>query len=118
MVGLKAIDVDIMNGVLKMKWLQLFIKNGEEIRFTIPSLLFKKLGDIDFFVKISKVSFTNKSYWKIIYTHNFSPHNVLLWNNRVIWSKRKSIFMDNWMEKQIWWIVHLLDESGNLLKLD
>ncbi len=26
--------------------------------------------------------------------------------------------MEDWMEKQIWSIVHLIDRNGNVLKLD
>ncbi len=37
--GIKAIDFEMMNGVLKMKWLQSFLKNGEEVWFSLPSLL-------------------------------------------------------------------------------
>ncbi len=29
--GIKATDFEIMNGILKIKWLQSFLKNGEEI---------------------------------------------------------------------------------------
>lgn len=35
--GLKAIDFDIMNGVLKLKWLQSFVRNEHSYWFAIPS---------------------------------------------------------------------------------
>lgn len=118
-----------MNGVLKVKWLQSFLRNGKEEWFSLPSLVFNKLGGIEFLLKcdfeISKLpvklsAFHQQvlSYWKMIYKHNFSPHNVPLWNNRVILSKRKSMFMDDWMKKQIWSIMHLMDDNGNILQLE
>jgi len=33
--GIKAIDFEIMNGILKVKWLQSFLRNGEEIWFSL-----------------------------------------------------------------------------------
>ena len=54
----------------------------------------------------------------MMFKHNFSPHNVPLRNNRVILSRRKSISMEDWMEKQIWSITHLLDNNGNILDLN
>ncbi len=68
--GLKAIDFDIMNGVLKLKWLQSFISNEHSYWFAIPSSLFNKFGGIKFFLQcdfeISKIplklsDFINKS---------------------------------------------------------
>ncbi len=118
-----------MNGVLKMKWLQSFLKNGEEVWFSLPSLIFNRLGGIEFLLKcdfdISKLPVKLSAfhqqvllYWKMIYKHNFSPHNVPLWNNRVILTKRKSLFMDDWISKEIWSIVHLMDDKGTILELD
>lgn len=43
--------------------------------------------------------------------------NQLFWNNRTILSRGKSIFMDDWMEKQIWSVSHLMDNSGNILNV-
>lgn len=54
----------------------------------------------------------------MIYKHNFSPHNVPLWNNRIILSKRKSVFTDDWMKKQIWSLMHLMDDNGYILQLE
>jgi len=34
-------------------------------------------------------------YWKIIYKHNFSPHNILLWSCRCMVFRNKSLFYEN-----------------------
>ena len=44
--GVKAIDFEIMNGILKINWLQSFLRNDDEIWFSIPSLVFRKVGGI------------------------------------------------------------------------
>jgi len=53
-----------------------------------------------------------------MFKHNFSPHNVPLWNNRVLLYRRKSMFLKDWWEKEIRSIVHILDENGNILELE
>lgn len=119
--GLKAIDFDIMNGVLKLKWLQSFIKNEHSFWFAIPSSLFKKCRGIKFLftvrLELSKVplklSVFHKQvllYWKMLFKHNFSPHKVSLWNNLL--SQRKSLFMEEWWQKGIWSVLHMMDTNG------
>lgn len=49
--GGNAIDFDIMNGVLKLKWLKSFLNNPHSIWFFIPSKVFNTLGGIDFLLK-------------------------------------------------------------------
>ena len=49
--GIKPIDFEIMNRILNIKWLQLFLKSGEEIWFSLPTLVFSKVGGIQFFNK-------------------------------------------------------------------
>lgn len=49
--GLKTIDFDIMNGVIKLKWLQSFINNESSFWFEIPIAIFKKCGGISFLLK-------------------------------------------------------------------
>lgn len=126
--GIKAIDFVVMNAVLKMKWLQSHLRDSNEIWFALPLFVFDKVGGIEFLLKcdfalsklLVKVSAFHQQvllHWKMMYKHNFSP-NVPLWNNRVILSRRKSIFMEDLMNKHIWSIMHLLDENGNILKLD
>lgn len=123
--GIKAIDFEIMNGVLKIKWLQSFMKSSHEIWFAVPSMVFSKVGGVEFLLRcdfdIPKLPIKLSAFhqqvllnWKLAYKHNFSPHNVPIWNNRVVLGGGKSIFMEDWMEKQIWSITHLMDDQGNL----
>lgn len=51
----------------------------------------------------------------MIFTHNFSPHSSTLWNNRVILINRKSIFKNDWAERDIMFVTDLLDCNGNIL---
>lgn len=49
--GLKAIDFDIMNGVIKLRWLQFFINDKSSFWFEIPTAVFKKCAG-KFFVAV------------------------------------------------------------------
>lgn len=49
--GIKVIDLEIMNGVLKLKWLQSFLRSSHEIWFAVPSLVFSKIGGIEFLLR-------------------------------------------------------------------
>lgn len=69
-------------------------------------------------MKLSKFHQQVLLQWKMMFKHNFSPHNVPLWNNRAILSRKKSVFMEDWMVKQIWSITHLMDGTGEILVLD
>ncbi len=40
--GLNVIDFDIMNGVLKLKWLKSFLTNRDSFWFIVPNMIFKK----------------------------------------------------------------------------
>lgn len=101
--GVNAIDFDIMNGVLKLKWLKSFICNNHSFWFIVPSAIFKKLGGINFLlrcdfecnslpVKLSDFHQQVLLYWKLLFKHNFTPHNTPVWNNRYIKFGRKSVF--------------------------
>lgn len=55
-------------------------------------------------------------YWKLIYNHNFTPHNTPVWNNRYIRLSRKSVYIEEWRSKDIWAVAHFMDETGNMLQ--
>ncbi len=55
-------------------------------------------------------------YWKLIYSHNFTPHNTPVWNNRYILLSRKSVHIEEWRSKGVWAIAHFLDDTGNILQ--
>ena len=49
--GLNVIDFDIMNGVLKLKWLKSFLTNRDSFWFIVPNMIFKEMGGIDFLLR-------------------------------------------------------------------
>lgn len=125
--GLNVIDFDVMNGVIKLQWLKKFLIKKNSVWFSIPTFLFEKIGGIDFLLRCDfdplklpiKLSNYHKQvllYWKMIYSHNFSPHSSSIWNNRFILYKRKSIYYKSWMDKGVWAIVQLMDINGKFLE--
>lgn len=96
------------------------------IWFHIPRSVFQKMGGLEFLLKCDfdvhkvpvKLSNFHKQilqFWKMIFTHNFSPHGSILWNNRVITINRKSIFRRDWYEKGILFVKDVMDSDGRLL---
>lgn len=124
--GVNAIDFSAMNGALKLKWLSSFIIHKDSFWFIIPNAIFQKLGGIKFLlrcdydiyklpVKLSNYHQQVLRYWKLIYHHNFTPHNSPLWNNRYILSHRNSLFLKSWLDKGIWSVSQILDKEGTFL---
>lgn len=121
--GLQAIDFDSINGTLKINWLKSLLNNNNFLFKKKKKELFKKLGGIEFLlscdftvqrlpVKLSQFHQQVLLYWKILYKHNFTPHNTPLWNNRYITVRNKSVYDKDWMEKGIWSVSHLMENSG------
>ncbi len=54
-------------------------------------------------------------FWKMIFSHNFTPHNSVLWNNITILINRKSVFKAEWFDKGILFVTDLMDCKGVLL---
>lgn len=54
-------------------------------------------------------------YWKLIYKHNYRPHNTPLWNCCYIKVRNKSIFVQKCYEKDIWSVTRLLNDRRNNL---
>lgn len=115
-----------MNGTLKLKWLKSFTTQYEHFWFYLPSKTFMDVGGIAFLltcdfeisklpIKLSKFHQQVLHYWKLIYKHNFSPHNTPIWNNRYILIKKKSLYFKEWKENGIWSVQHLMDGRGNIL---
>lgn len=127
--GINVIDFGAMNGVIKLRWLQSFVKDEKSLWFSLPFHLFQRVGGIYFLLrcdfeplklplKLSDFHMQVLLYWKMLYKHNFSPHKAIIWNNRCILHKRKSLFYKDWMEKGVWAVIHLMDEDGNMLSSD
>lgn len=127
--GVRAIDFECIDGTIKTNWLKQFLNKKTQIWFHIPNNIFMKLGGIKFLLscdydlktlpyKISSFHYQTLFYWKMIYKHNFSPHNIPIWNCRYILHNRKSLFIQNRLDKGIWSVSHLLDCNGNLLSFE
>lgn len=100
-----------MNGVLKIKWLQSLLGNNNQPWFSLSSAVFENYVILSFYVIIITQT-ACQTYCrppaglivlKIINKHNFSPHNMPLWNRRVVlWKrKRKYMFMKDWWKKNM-----------------
>lgn len=125
--GGNAIDFDCMNGMLKIRWLENYIQNQNSLWYYIPNQIFEKVGGISFLLKCDfdfkklpmKLSDFHQQvllYWKLIFKHNFTPHNTPIWNNRYILVNRKSLFIPEWFSKGVWAIAHFMDMEGNVLQ--
>ncbi len=53
--------------------------------------------------------------WKLAFSHNFSPHNTCIWNNRFILHHNKSLFYENWVQYNIYSLLDMMDNYGNVL---
>lgn len=93
--SLNVIDLETMNGSIKLRWLQTFIKHEHYLWFTLPVYLFQVVGRINFLLrcdfdplslpfKLSKFHMQVLLYWKMLHKHNFSPHEATIWKNRCI----------------------------------
>ncbi|KAF3851853.1 hypothetical protein F7725_005208 [Dissostichus mawsoni] len=112
--GIKALDFESMIGTIKIKWLKAFLSQPESMWFHIPKAIFKRLGGFDFLLKCDCEIL---NYWKIVFSHNFSPHGSTLWNNRVIIINRKSLFRSDWHEKGILFVNDLLDCNDTTVRV-
>ena len=101
--GLRAMEFESVIASFRVKWLKECITHPESIWYHIPNKLFERVGGVEFLLKCDfevpkipiKLSNFHKQallFGKMLFTHNFSPHNSFLWNNRVITINRKSIF--------------------------
>lgn len=125
--GLNALEFESLVGTFKINWLKACLSNPTSMWFHIPWNIFKKIGGLDLLLKCDfevgklplKLSDFHKQillYWKIVFTHNFSPHGATLWNNRVITVSKKSLFKYEWYDKGIVFVKDLLYENGSLLE--
>lgn len=123
--GGNAIDFEVMNGILKLKWLKFFLNNNLSVWSYIPNLVFNKIGGLDFLlqcdfemsklpVKLSNFHKQVLLYWKLLFNHNFTPHNTPVWNNRYILINRKSFYMAEWHSKGVWAVSHFMDKANIL----
>ena len=57
-------------------------------------------------------------FGKMMFTHNFSPHNSLLWNNRVITINKKSLFKSDWFNNGLMFVYELLKPDGRFFSFE
>ncbi len=92
----------------------------------MSSALCRKVGGIRFLLKCdfdlpklpAKLSAFHQQVllcWKLAHTHNFTPHNTPIWNNKSILNRNKSLFYEDWVNRNIWSVLDLMDESGDML---
>ncbi len=67
-------------------------------------------------VRIKLSSFHKQVFllWMLVFKHNFSPHKSVIWNNKYIKFKNKSLFYRNWYNKGIILVRQLFKNNGNL----
>ncbi len=81
--ALNVIDLNVMNGVLKLKWLKSFMLNRNSVWFAIPNGIFDKMGGVDFLlpcdlnsnslpIKLSDFHQQVLLYWKLIFKQFYS----------------------------------------------
>lgn len=109
--GLKVIDLDCLNGVVKVNWLKSWIKHHSSFWYCIPNFLFSQLGGLNLLlisdceviklpVALSELHKPILLCWKMIYSHHFSPHSTIIWNNRYVSHHNKSLPLKVWFEKK------------------
>ena len=102
--------------------------------FHVLNYIFNDLGGVNFLlrcdidlnkfpIKLSALHQQVLHYWKMIYKDNFSSRNTPLWNCRYILSRNKSFFLiqiglSNWLDKGIWSVMHLLDNTGKIVPFE
>lgn len=123
--GLKVIDFNCLNGMIKLNWIKEYLKKSEAFWYCIPRLIFSRVGGLPYLlscdfaisklpIKLSDFHQQVLMYWKLIYKHNFTPHSSPIWNNRYVTLSRKSLYIKEWKEKNICSILDILDDEGNI----
>lgn len=116
--GIKMLDFFDLNYIFKVKWLQEWIKKPTLLWYFIPINVFKNLGGLQFLmnsnycvaklpVKLSNFYKQALNAWKLRYTHNFSPHEYIIWNNSCIIKRNCSLFLSPGSKKD-----HLCGKIG------
>ncbi len=118
-----------MVGVFKLNWIKAYLAQPDSIWFHVPKCLFQKVGGLEFLLRCDfeisklpiKLSDFHKQilpFWKMVFTHNFTPHISTLWNNRAITLNSKTLFKQEWYDKNILFVTDLVDKNGTLLQIN
>ncbi len=108
--GLEMIDFFDINNTFKLNWLRNCLKYDNSMWFFIPQCIFNFLPGM-LLIKLSKFHQQVLLAWKICFHHNFSPHKMLLWNNCLITSRNKSLFLHRWFERNMYFVIDMFYES-------
>ena len=114
-----------LNTTFKIKWIKQYLENPESMWNFIPHNIFKKIGSLKFLMccnyTVSKLPIKLSMFhqqallsWKLSFVHNFSPHKEILWNNANITIRNKSIYKDEWIERNICFVADLFNDNGNI----
>lgn len=119
-VGLNVLDFHTSITSLKIKWLKDYMLGKRKMWYIVPKLICKTVGGIDFLLKcdfdlnkdpIQLSNFHRQVFltWALKYKHNFSPHKYLIWNNRYIKYKNRSIYFEGWEARVLYcWHIWLI----------
>jgi len=124
--GLNLIDFNSLNYTFKINWLNRYMKNQDSIWNIFPQQVFSHIRGLKFLLmcnyNISKIPIKLSNFhqqvllaWALIYKHNFSPHNFLIWNNQYILYKNRSLFYDNWFSNGLFLVRQLFNNQGFLM---
>lgn len=127
--GIEMLDFFDLNNTFKVKWLQECIKKPKSLWYFIPNNIFQNFGGLEFLlncnfcvsklpIKLSNFYKQALSAWKLCYSHNFSPHKCIIWNNCCILKKNHSIISTSWINKSIIYVKDLVDNNGDILKYE
>lgn len=123
--GLNFLDFTILNNTFKINWIKNFINKPTSIWNLIPSVIFSKLGGLKFILTCNysimkipiKLSLFHRQIllaWSLIFKHNFTPHSYIIWNNKDLLYKRKSLFFDSWFKNGIIFVSQLFNQNGSI----
>ncbi len=118
-----------LNYTFKVKWLKECLKAPDSLWYFIPHNIFKNVGGLQFLlscnysisrlpVKMSEFYQQALLAWKLCYSHNFSPHKSIIWNNECIIKRNKSLYLQNWIDKNIIYLKDLFNPNGQLLNYE
>ena len=127
--GFDLLNFFDLNNTFKIKWIKECLRASDSIWYFIPNNIFKQLGGLHFLltcnykttklpIKLSKFIQQALLAWKLCYTHNFSPHKTIIWNNVNITVGKKSIFKQKWFDRGVLYVNDLFDTNGLLLSYD
>ncbi|XP_051733611.1 uncharacterized protein LOC127503617 [Ctenopharyngodon idella] len=124
--GLNFLDFTTLNNTFKVNWIRQLVKYPTSIWNMIPFNVLSSLGGIHFFLAcnfdINKIpvklsAFHRQAFlaWNLIFKHNFSPHHYIIWNNKDILYKQKSVFFEKWFHNNIVLVDQLFNSEGLLI---